>query len=525
MRAVRLEMDLLKQRYGEKALAPTKVADKHGLLPKDGPWVECFPGLSPFRQFPLDVNHSELKGMCSRYLDLLLEQILNVQGQTAFRQALTVFANPPGWQAFQNPLTHRKSYGFTELGRLVVISPFLLDISVTSSGVRPSAQSVLLGMSTRVDMLPCADGTSHKALQNLICVYANMAQHVATCLKSSFSIEELQELNRSSIGVRDSFQRMTPCYNRLDKDRGINTKEAEALCKLPNVHIGLHLAEVATRYGNLTNVCTTMGEEKHKETKRNVSFTSPGQDPIKQLMQKIQVQRGLSNAEQAPLEDQSYMANFVRELRTSHPILSAHSVPSARMKLFSNPTLFPRSDTIDVNSSHVTGRNWWPPKRVRLHGFECDVKGSQELRQKLIKFYHGVGIVVGDLGSCGLHYCGAMSFVKGEKRRQIKVGNTFWHPTDLKLVFVVALCEHELGARSTSMLHYIHYEKVGRSELLGLDIYRLPDVHRVSELPWKALGYLSGTTAAHLVPIPPKSDTVLRSAREFYHNQWWVPFH
>lgn len=522
-------MNLLKARFGARGAAGQTVANLIGLLPEESPWIECFPGISPFRQFPLDVNHSELKGMCSRYLDLLLDQVLNAQGQVMYRQALTVFENPPGWQAFQNPIVHRKSYGFTELGRLIIVTPFLMESSISILGIRAQAVAILTKLSAE-------SGLPGQPLVFLVQMYARMADHVARCLSTSLSTSQIRAIGESAISIRRAFQGMTPCYHKLDKGRNLITKDADSLSKLPNVHIGLHVEEVAMRYGNLVNVCTTSGEEKHKETKRNVSFISPGQDPIKQLMQKIQIQRGLTNAAQASVNDTSYLANLIRKLRETHPKMAAHSFPAVQQAQCVDPIVYPNTGIIDVDSAEVIVRGQWDTETVRMRGFDCSFIGGEKAR--LLDFYSQMGLVVGDVGKSRLQFWKTATFIENGRRRQVKVGQTFWHPGDGKLVVVVGLCQHMLGKKATTMLYCQQYEKVGRSDLLQLGIYHLQDTWEAAlnnSCPQGAreaamhklrpLGYLHGANAAHMVPIKSRDGVELRFVREYYRNKWWVPFH
>lgn len=178
-----------------------ELGDQYGLISDTCPWSECFPGLVPFRQFPVDVNHSELKGMCSRYLNLLLEGVLTTSGQKAFRDALANFQNPPHWQPFQNPITHRKSYGFTELGRLITLIPYLIERAIQKINIKPGSYDILFELARKRDRAGSASQHTQYGLDCLIQVYARLADHVVMCLKSSYRESEIRAVEKSSIEV------------------------------------------------------------------------------------------------------------------------------------------------------------------------------------------------------------------------------------------------------------------------------------------------------------------------------------
>jgi hypothetical protein len=82
--------------------------------------------LNRHTQTPHDPAHALLQNLTKTLITSTLD-ILNPSGRTRFLSELERFELPPGWHRFQNPFTHIKSYFFTDLARLLMIGPFLID--------------------------------------------------------------------------------------------------------------------------------------------------------------------------------------------------------------------------------------------------------------------------------------------------------------------------------------------------------------------------------------------------------------
>lgn len=57
-----MEFVRLKANVSATIKSRQSILDDYSLLPDPSPWSVCFPGLVPYRQYAVDVNHSELKG-------------------------------------------------------------------------------------------------------------------------------------------------------------------------------------------------------------------------------------------------------------------------------------------------------------------------------------------------------------------------------------------------------------------------------------------------------------------------------
>jgi hypothetical protein len=88
-------------------------------------------------QTPQDLAHILLQNL-TRILITGTLDLLNPDGVSFFLLELSSFKYPTSWGRFQNPFSHMKSYSFSDVARLMMIGPFLidkLDIGHFSTGV------------------------------------------------------------------------------------------------------------------------------------------------------------------------------------------------------------------------------------------------------------------------------------------------------------------------------------------------------------------------------------------------------
>lgn len=228
-------------------------------------------------------------GMCSRYLNCLVEGILTERGQRRLTSAFDRFKNPPGWAVLQNPVTHRGSYSFSEVGRMMLIAPFLLATLDPADDIKGSAYSILVNMAEVI-----GDASEISGLSQPIRVFVEFADHIILCMQKTLSRCDYQLLQQSSIAIRRNSQLIARSYEKVgSSDDDPDCELADSLGRLPNVHIGVHLAESARRYVSLGNISSTMGEERHKTSKRDVLHISTAYEPTRQLLVKANVAKCL----------------------------------------------------------------------------------------------------------------------------------------------------------------------------------------------------------------------------------------
>lgn len=258
--------------------------------------------------------------------------------------ALGGFRNPPGWPALQNPASHLKSYGFTELGRLVLIAPFILARHIRTTHIHNNAYNLLVKFAA--DSTTITAGSNKTGLDYMTRVFVDLANHVTLSLQDTFSEDQYNILGSGALATRRSFQKMVQCYPKKKKKNkkgklaphqaaadgdsttcdASNSEDsinvAESLAKLPNVHVGLHLEETARRYGTLNNVNSTMGEERHKITKRDVLHISLSHEPVRQLMVKMNVTQTLELLSSNTFaQERPFITNFLHEVQQDCPKL------------------------------------------------------------------------------------------------------------------------------------------------------------------------------------------------------------
>lgn len=277
---------------------------------------------------------------------------MSSSGQRVLVIALGRFRNPPGWATLQNPITHRKSYGFTELGRMALILSYLLA-SVKATDVKPNAYAVLVDLCAATNHTAAASSTS--GLQQLTRVFVALADHIALCLQKSFTEEEYVKLDCSALAVRRSFQEIARCYDKGSfEDNDLDSRVADSLGKLPNVHIGMHLADTARRIGTLLNGCSSMGEERHKMAKRDVLHVSTAHEPIKQLLLKANIAQTLQSiALGTYVTERPFISTFLMQLKHSCPKLYASLKLENRTQIHDTDTLCCRMPNHELKRLHL----------------------------------------------------------------------------------------------------------------------------------------------------------------------------
>lgn len=161
-----------------------------GLAENPSPWLPVYPALVAMKQFAIDVNHSELKGMSSRFIDVLWDAILTEHAKKIFLGILRdkhQMPLPSGWNALQDPGTHRKSYSYTELGRLSILLPFILAKFFDHSHIKASAYSKLQSGIEAISDSVLVDAF-------ILDAYKQMKDHISTCTQTSLTLDEASRI-------------------------------------------------------------------------------------------------------------------------------------------------------------------------------------------------------------------------------------------------------------------------------------------------------------------------------------------
>lgn len=105
--------------------AQAKAYQQQGLNPAGPYFGGCYTMMDPQRGTPNDPMHAEIR-LCKYFSEALLEGILSTDGIKAYRAAWSVIQVPYRWGQPQNPVNHKGSMQFNEIGRVAIINPFVL---------------------------------------------------------------------------------------------------------------------------------------------------------------------------------------------------------------------------------------------------------------------------------------------------------------------------------------------------------------------------------------------------------------
>lgn len=158
-----------------------------GLTEEPSPWHTVYPTLTIMRQFAIDVMHSELKGMSSRFSNVLWDCLLTDNAKQNFAGIMKDSRQLPlpcEWSALQDPTSHRKSYSYTDHGRLIVLTPFILAKFLQSSHLKLPARKVLEDQQL--------DEPSVVAF--IIRTFAIMKDHIARCTQDELTLLEMDDV-------------------------------------------------------------------------------------------------------------------------------------------------------------------------------------------------------------------------------------------------------------------------------------------------------------------------------------------
>jgi hypothetical protein len=228
---------------------------KHGLQTEESPLEKLSPALDLILGRPYDIPHSEWKGLGRRIQELLITEILTTSGLQAYQSAFQQFPVPAGWPRIQS-LKHLKSWSLSEAGRAIILTPLILRCHSKDSWFKQSyLQHVTLALEpfqhqpdktvlSRPELIIRAYGIFAKAVS---------AVSTATALSESLALIIFQG--------RQAFQCLMQVmtYTR-ETSRIAYTK----IMALPNVHVGVHLAQFAKEYGTVMNCNVLAGELKHR---------------------------------------------------------------------------------------------------------------------------------------------------------------------------------------------------------------------------------------------------------------------
>ncbi|KAL7624010.1 hypothetical protein AAE478_001475 [Parahypoxylon ruwenzoriense] len=316
------------------------VADKFGLAIDDPALIRVLPALDIIRSRPPDTAHSELGGLTKMLHLLIYDQVLTPTGCTEYAKALRVFPRPPGWGRIQSP-HHLLQYSLTEHARWSVMAPLVMrtwlkshpgyikaafsraimsvfakDIRGGLFGSQPGPADIItrvLVENVRSNILLTTDrmGVGDRERQRfdgqlkqsrrlfqLFCKTASDAIHarrsrtksvrpsvmnIPTVASGTEVIASGPTAVSAAIAIQSTEEIEDP---RTDMEPADVTTAKSTKYHLwvsrPNVHLGLHYADVMEEYGLASLPMVLIFELKHKLWKR-VVYTTNHRAPEKDL--------------------------------------------------------------------------------------------------------------------------------------------------------------------------------------------------------------------------------------------------
>lgn len=226
-----------------KAVRQRKLAE-FGLAEERAVWNIIAPALPQFTPYAYEFCHSDLSGMETRKNELINKWLLTeVRGCEAYIIAFRRVTIPVGWPKFQNPISHLRSYGFAEKGRLSLVHPFIFADFFQEVYIR---QESLKRIKTEFAVeLRQPAVTPVTLVMKLLTMFADSN---AGALKGALTSDEQTEVAKRLVQCRSFFQRFARLTGtKNDEDAG------EKAIRRPNIHQALHVPQTLKDYATLRN--------------------------------------------------------------------------------------------------------------------------------------------------------------------------------------------------------------------------------------------------------------------------------
>ncbi|RPA73875.1 hypothetical protein BJ508DRAFT_313390 [Ascobolus immersus RN42] len=263
-------------------------------LTRERPIVQLLgPAFDPYAQVPVDVSHSEQKGMGEYILKFLMNEILSSKdsktgvGKDEFTRCFIRHKFPQSVSKITNPAYHFKSIQMHEVSTLISSMPFILrrmnlDLKIFRPG-QPSNQSYALDLLTITDRNGRRVKWTNKTIMDLIIeTFVAMARSNFYAFNRYLDLSDLpameeafREGRRMLAELYRPFEPATPKPRLSKKGRIFFVDRVGGGVRfLPNFHQHVHLIDTALNYGTLLNVSCSIGELVHKLFKQLVPHTN-----------------------------------------------------------------------------------------------------------------------------------------------------------------------------------------------------------------------------------------------------------
>lgn len=248
--------------------AKSSLLSRHGLRAEGDPFSAAGLAFNPHRQILVEPFHSEAGIVKDRLLPLVFK-IVSSQGRVDLGKALSSapgsppFALPSSYPNLQNP-HHLGSYTHHEALALLSELPYLLrhvlairpDRGISRTAIAELSKDEAFGVEMRDPL---------SVLHLLIQLCEEWARSIVLSSSRGLTDDQLVEMEELSRSSRQMLLEVyQPFAGSLKSD----------LTRLPNMHIGLHLAESASAVGSARNCSVAADEQRHRECKRLVPHSN-----------------------------------------------------------------------------------------------------------------------------------------------------------------------------------------------------------------------------------------------------------
>ncbi|CAB4382368.1 unnamed protein product [Rhizophagus irregularis] len=198
-------------------------------------------------QTPQDVYHATA-GKIGRLLKLTCE-LFSREGEDNFIEIWKNFEIPKRWSRLPNPITHYNSFMMSDLLRLAMIMPFLLNQFLKESSIKRNETAMIQQRinAFRVSSVPK--------------IIISCWIHVAKTMKAVFNKKF----------TSDSYEELQQC---LEEEFSILLKVFVNFVNLPNIHVNMHLLMHAKTFGTLINTQVGIKEMVYRIFKGMVPKTN-----------------------------------------------------------------------------------------------------------------------------------------------------------------------------------------------------------------------------------------------------------
>ncbi|GBC36031.2 hypothetical protein GLOIN_2v1790940 [Rhizophagus irregularis DAOM 181602=DAOM 197198] len=198
-------------------------------------------------QTPQDVYHATA-GKIGRLLKLTCE-LFSREGEDNFIEIWKNFEIPKRWSRLPNPITHYNSFMMSDLLRLAMIMPFLLNQFLKESSIKRNETAII---QQRIDAF---------RVSSVPKIIISCWIHVAKTMKAVFNKKF----------TSDSYEELQQC---LEEEFSILPKVFVNFVNLPNIHVNMHLLMHAKTFGTLINIQVADGGIDPRFNRSCTGFTN-----------------------------------------------------------------------------------------------------------------------------------------------------------------------------------------------------------------------------------------------------------